>query len=263
MTRVSLDRVALSNVVERLRAAGCVFAEEEAALLHSAAVTANELAALVERRVAGQPLEHILGWAEFCGLRVAVEPGVFVPRRRSEFLATTAVASSPNAAVIVDMCCGSGALALVLGVRLPDAQLHAVDIDPRAVSCARVNIALIGGEIHEGDLFDALPTQLSGRIDLLVANAPYIPTESIAFMPAEARDHEPLIALDGGPDGLDIQRRIVASAPQWLAPGGQLLVETSEQQAPETAGFFDAAGLESSIHRGDDVDATVVVGVKA
>ncbi len=243
--------LASSAIVTRLRSAGCVFAEDEAQLLISAARTPSDLVAMVDQRASGLPLEHVLGWAEFCGLRIAVDPGVFVPRRRTEFLVHQAVAvvwlngghdSADNPAsralarppaVVVDLCCGSGAVGAALVATLDRVELHAVDIDPAAVRCARRNVAAHGGQVYEGDLYAPLPATLRGRVDVLVANAPYVPTEAIGLLPAEARLHEARVALDGGADGLDVLRRVIAAAPQWLAPGGHLLVETSERQAPQ------------------------------
>jgi release factor glutamine methyltransferase len=224
-------------VVTRLRSAGCVFAEDEARLLLPAASTPDSLAALVDRRVAGEPLEHLLGWAEFCGLRVAVDPAVFVPRRRTEFLVHQAAALAGPAALargaggrltVVDLCCGSGALGAALSARLGEIDLHAADVDPAALPCARRNLAAAGGRVYAGDLYEALPDPLRGRVDVVVANAPYVPTDAVGLMPPEARLHEPLVALDGGADGLDVLRRVIAGAPEWLAPGGHLLVESSE-----------------------------------
>jgi release factor glutamine methyltransferase len=271
-------------VIARLRAAGCVFAEEEAALLLATAATKAELDALVERRAAGEPLEQVVGWAEFCGLRVFVDPGVFVPRRRSEFLVAVAVGqvrsrSALARPVIVDLCCGTGALGLAVASRvavlggagsagasraggLGGAGLHASDLDPAAVACARRNIEPTGGVVYQGDLFTVLPGSLRGRIDVLICNAPYVPTSQIAFMPAEAREHEALLALDGGTDGLAILRRVAACAPAWLAPGGLLLVETSERQAPAMAAEMDGAGLTARIHDDDEYGATVVTGTR-
>ncbi|KND26819.1 putative protein N(5)-glutamine methyltransferase, partial [Streptomyces stelliscabiei] len=218
--------LSISSVVTALRAAGCVFAEDEAELILATARTPDEAATMVDRRVAGLPLELVLGWAEFAGLRITVEPGVFVPRRRTEFLVEQALAAVPGAAVVVDLCCGSGAVGAALAAALDGAELHAADIDPAAVRCARRNIAPHGGHAHEGDLFAALPDRLRGRVDILAANVPYVPTGEVPFLPSEARDHEPLVALDGGRDGLDVLRRVAGEAPEWLAPGGCLLVET-------------------------------------
>jgi release factor glutamine methyltransferase len=261
----------LSDIVTRLRAAGCVFAEDEAQLLVAAARTPAHLTIMVGRRSAGSPLEQVLGWAEFCGLRIAVDPGVFVPRRRTEFLVDQAAAAARHAAamarqaeterrcVIVDLCCGSGAVGAALLAVLDGIELSAADIDPGAVRCARRNIAA-AGQVYEGDLYEPLPAALRGHIDVLVANAPYVPTEAIGLMPPEARIHEPRVALDGGADGLDIQRKVIAQAPRWLAPGGHLLVETSEDQAPRTVGMFAQSGLIAQVASSAELDATVVIG---
>ncbi|GAB2728432.1 putative protein N(5)-glutamine methyltransferase [Streptomyces bullii] len=245
-----------------LRAAGCVFAEDEAELILSAAHSPDEVAALVERRVAGLPLELVVGWAEFRGLRIAVEPGVFVPRRRTEFLVEQALAQTPGAAVVVDLCCGSGAVGAALAAALGAVELHAADIDPAAVRCARRNVASFGGHVHAGDLFEALPRALRGRVDILAANVPYVPTDEIGLLPAEARDHEPLVALDGGADGLDILRRVAAEAPRWLAPGGCVLVETSRRQAPAAVDAFTRGGLHTRLAVCEERYAQVVIGVR-
>ena len=206
-------------VVARLRAAGCVFAEDEARLLLEAAVGPSSRS-LVARRAAGEPLEQVLGWAAFDGLRLVVEPGVFVPRRRTELLVRLADAAlaacrarAPSGRdglpVVVELCCGVGAVAAALLRRRPRLDVVAADLDPVAVRCARRNL----GEratVVGGDLFAELPARLRGRVDVLVANAPYVPTAAIATMPPEARLHEPVLALDGGADGLDLHRRIAA-----------------------------------------------------
>lgn len=250
-----------SALVTALRAAGCVFAEDEASLLMAAAQTPADLAAMVERRIAGLPLEHVVGWAEFCGLRVAVEPGVFVPRRRTEFLARQAADLARPGSVVVDLCCGSGAVGAVLAATVAGIELHAADIDPDAVRCARRNLADVG-RVYEGDLFSPLPRDLRGRVGVLVANVPYVPTGQLALLPSEARIHEPRVALDGGVDGLDILRRVAQSAPEWLAPGGHLLVESSEQQARGVVDAVIRSGLSASLTNCDELGATVVIGSK-
>lgn len=259
----------LSVIAARLRAAGCVFAEDEARLLISAATTTAALAAMVDRRAGGLPLEHVLGWAEFYGSRIAVDPGVFVPRRRTEFLARLAAdlvrlaadraegSGTGSSPVVVDLCCGSGAVGAALLAAMDCIELYAVDIDPTAVRCARRNLA--GAHVYEGDLYAPLPAALRGRVDVVVANAPYVPTEAIALLPAEARIHEPRVALDGGADGLDVLRRVIASAPLWLAPGGYVLVETSEREASRTVATVARNGLVPRLARSDEVNATVVV----
>ncbi len=254
----------LSGIVTRLRAAGCVFAEDEAQLLISAARTPVDLAAMIDQRAAGLPLEHILGWSEFCGLRIAVDPGVFVPRRRTEFLVHQAVALASQSlarprTVVLDLCCGSGAVGAALVAALDQVELYAVDIDPAAVRCARRNVGAVGGQVYEGDLYEPLPAALRGRVDVLVANAPYVPTEALGLMPPEARNHEPRVALDGGVDGLDVLRRVTAAAPVWLATGGHLLMETGEQQAPASVATVARNGLIPRVARSEELDATIVI----
>jgi release factor glutamine methyltransferase len=250
------------SVVTRLRAAGCVFAEDEARLLSSAAHTPADLAALVDRRAAGLPLEHVLGWAEFCGLRVAVDPGIFVPRRRTELLVREAAAVARPRPVVVDLCCGSGAVGAALAAVLDGVELHAADIEPAAVRCARRNVAAAGGRVYEGDLYRPLPAALRGRVDVLAANVPYVPTGEVGLLPPEAREHEPRAALDGGPDGLEVLRRVAAEAPRWLAPGGHLLVEASARQAPHAVAVFTRHGLVTRLAGSDELDGTVVIGTR-
>lgn len=248
-----------SDIVAVLRAAGCVFAEDEAAVLLAEAPSPDALAAMVARRAAGDPLEQIVGWAGFRGLRVVVAPGVFVPRQRTSFLAGLAVAATRDGATVVDMCCGAGAVALAVRVESGAAQVHAADVDPAAVACARRNLP--PATVHQGDLYAALPPDLRGRVDVVVANAPYVPTAAVALMPPEARLHEPMVALDGGGDGLDIARRVVAGAPQWLVAGGVLLIETSDEQASVLRDVFVRNGFAASVESDDEIGATAVRGV--
>lgn len=245
-----------------MRGAGCVFAEEEAGLLMSSARTPDDLAAMLDRRLAGLPLEHIVGWAEFGGHRMIVEPGVFVPRRRSELLVRRAVELIRAGAhpVVVDLCCGSGAVGAALARALVGVELVAVDSDPVAVRCALRNVDTVGGQVYQGDLYQPLPGALRGRVDIMLAVAPYVPTDARELLPQEARLHEPATALDGGPDGLDVVRRIIAGAPDWLAPGGHLLLETGEGQVPEVTGALAQHGLLPSVARTEEPTATVVVG---
>ena len=299
-------------VAARLRAAGCVFAEDEARLVLEASSTPADLEELVLRRCSGEPLEHVLGWAEFAGLRIAVGAGVFVPRQRSRLLVRLAaglalardngpthvkgcahdaglapavasapvvgarvvgalVASAPEASgavsgvpVVVDLFCGSGALGAAVAAALAaegrGCELHAADIDPVAAEYARRNVAPWSGRVHVGDVFAALPDSLRGRIDVLVANAPYVPTGAVATMPPEARDHEPLAALDGGADGLALHRRVAAEARAWLAPGGSAMLEASAAQARMTAGLLAGVGLEARTEEDEELDAAAVVG---
>nr|WP_208402601.1 putative protein N(5)-glutamine methyltransferase [Lysinibacter cavernae] len=270
-----------------MRAAGCVYAEDEAALLMEAAASDDALDHLIRQRMAGLPLEPLLGWAAFDGHRVRLGPGVFVPRRRTELLLREASRevveilvrrSSPAASAkhvaadhdtealvtVIDVCSGSGAIAAALLRRHPNVRMLAVDNDPVAVEWAKRNVEPLGGWVGEGDLFDAIPLQIRneihGSVAIITANAPYVPTDEIRLMPPEARLHEPHSTLDGGPDGLALQRRIIGEAATWLAPGGILLVETSARQAPETLEMMRAGGLSPSVLRDESLEATAVIG---
>jgi release factor glutamine methyltransferase len=242
------------DLVARLRAAGCVYAEDEARLLLDAARTPDELDSLLARRVAGEPLEQVLGWAAFCGLRILVDPGVFVPRRRTEFLVHEAVAVATAGDIVCDLCCGSGAVGAAVAAAVPGVEVHAADLDPVAVRCARRNL---GRQVYQGDLYAALPVELRGRLAVVIANAPYVPTDAILTMPPEARLHEPRVALDGGADGLAVLRRVIAGADEWLTPAGHVLVESSRAQAPALAEYASAAGLATHIAARED--STVVI----
>jgi release factor glutamine methyltransferase len=242
--------------------------------LLAAAALGEELSALVSRRVGGEPLEHLLGWTSFAGLRVTVTPGVFVPRRRTELLVRLAVeaivpgslvvrgdSTQPEkrgpSPVVVDLCCGSGAIGAAVAAACPAVEVYAADVDPVAVACARRNLP--PDRVFEGDLYDALPADLAGRVDVLAVNAPYVPTHAIATMPPEARDHEPHRALDGGVEGVALHRRVAAEAGRWLSPGGRLLIETGRAQAVLTVDACTAAGLGAEFVTDDDLDATAVV----
>jgi release factor glutamine methyltransferase len=255
-------------VTAALRAAGCVFAEDEARLLIAEAATPDDLDRLVRRRIGGLPLEQVLGWAGFCGLRVAVDPGVFVPRRRSELLAGEAArlaaqVSPRTPLTVVDLCCGSGALGAALAANTRRSlDLYAADIDPAAVECARRNLAPFRGRVYQGDLYDALPGVLHGKINILIANVPYVPTEDIALLPAEARDHEPRLALDGGGDGLDVMRAVARQAPRWLAPGGRLLVEAGERQLPDALRVMAESGLSPRAVLDEEMEAAAIVAAR-
>jgi release factor glutamine methyltransferase len=235
-----------------------VFAEEEAELLRRTAASPTELEAMTRRRVAGEPLEYVIGWAPFLGLEIRVVPGVFIPRRRTEFLATEAIRRCAPGAVVLDMCCGSGAIAAAIAAKVPAGELHATDIDPVATGCAKHNVP---GTVYTGDLFAPLPASLRGRIDLLVVNPPYVPSAQVTLLPAEARDHEPLATLDGGTDGLDVLRRVLEQARLWLTPGGCLLAETSDRQADPALTAAAQSGLQAHQITDADRDATAIIAI--
>ena len=215
------------NLADRLAAAGCVSADEEADELERAAAgDAAHLEAMVQRREEGEPLAWIVGSIDFGGVRVVVTPGVYVPRLQTLPLAQRASHLLPVGGTAVDLCTWSGALAAFVCAQRPDARVLGTDVDIDAVTCAQAN----GIEALQGDLFDALPPELEGDVDVLMAVAPDVPTGQLEFLPRDVQAYEPAAALDGGDDGLTVVRRIVDGAPQWLRPGGWLLVEVGGDQ---------------------------------
>lgn len=241
-----MTTAARADLVARLRAAGSVFAEEEAALLVESTDDAAQLAERAERRIAGEPLEQVLGWVDFDGLRLRLLPGVFVPRQRTMYLVQTATELAPDSALVADVCCGVGAVAAALTARRPDLDLFATDTDPVAVAAARENLpAAVGTGC--GDLLNAVPAGWRGQLAMVVANTPYVPSAEISLLPPEAREHEPLATLDGGADGLDVQRRLAQQAPGWLAPGGRVLTEVAAAQAEAAVAAFSGAGFDASV----------------
>ncbi|MDM7891225.1 putative protein N(5)-glutamine methyltransferase [Curtobacterium caseinilyticum] len=252
---------ARAALAARLRAAGSVFAEDEADLLLEAGDgDPVRLRGLVQRRLAGEPLEVVLGWAAFDGHRVRVVPGVFVPRARTTVVVEHAARRLDRYDRVVDLCCGVGAISVALLGRVGALDLVATDIDPDAVEVAAENIG-DRGIVVLGDLFAPLPGRFRGAVDVIAVNAPYVPTDAVATMPAEAREHERRIALDGGPDGLDVHRRVAAGAGEWLRPGGAVVIEVSIAQAAASAAVFTDAGFTVSVESDDEVDGTCLVAV--
>jgi len=234
-----------------------VAAEEEAAELSAAAADAGALADMVARRLDGEPLAWITGATVFCGVTVRVRPGVYVPRWQSEVLARTAAGLLPDGGTAVDLCTGSGAVALVLAVARPGATVVATESDPVAVDCARAN----GVDVRPGDLDGPLPAGLAGRVDVMTGVVPYVPRDALHLLPRDVVAHEPRSALDGGADGLDLLGRAVAASTRWVATGGWLLLEAGGGQFPAVTDAFTGAGYgEVRILADDDGDARAVCG---
>ncbi len=238
----------LDAAVLALRAAGCVDAEDEAALIWETYADPAARASAVADRASGRPLEQVVGWARFGPVRVALAPGVFVPRRRAEALLAPAVALRAEARVVVDLGCGAGALAAALAVLLPHAEVHGVDLDETALTCAR---RTGGFAPHQGSWWSGLPVSLKGRVDLAVAYLPHVPTARLPDIHPDFRNHEPALSVDGGTDGLDPLRAVLADADEWLAPRGAFVTLLSDEQA-------DIAGLEVVARDGGDVVAALL-----
>ena len=228
----------MTAVARRLSAAGCVAAQEEAEELAAVAAGDGEvLAALVERRTAGEPLAWITGTSVFCGCPVAVTASVYVPRWQSEPLAERAAELLPPEGRAIDLGTGSGAIAVVLGHRRPGADVLGTENDPVAARCARRN----GVAVADGDLFEGVPVSWKGTVDVIVAVLPYVPTDEIAFLPRDVRDYEPVAALDGGDDGLGVLRRAVDEGREWLRDGGHILLEIGGEQSEAVIALLESA----------------------
>lgn len=214
-------------VVKRLEAGGFIGPADEAdALTAASAGDATRLEELLGRRLTGEPLAWITGSVTFCGTEIRVDPGVYVPRWHTEALALRAAARCPAAGVAVDLCTGSGAVAATIRRLRPAARVVATDLDERAVACARAN----GVETYSGDLFAAVPPDLKGRVDVLVAVVPYVPERELQYLHRDTLTFETTLAYLGGVDGTDVLRRVVTGAPAWLRPGGALLLELGGRQ---------------------------------
>lgn len=293
------EQMSCATVVAHLRNAGCVFAEDEARILLQAAQEASRdlaardmadrhdatsshptLAEFLARRVAGEPLEQIVGWVEFAGQRIAVAPGVFVPRQRTQLLAAQSIlalkaARGSKAAQrgaqaascgmeeaggtvrFLEAFCGVGAVATTVSRADPGTQIHLGDHDETALDCARMNV---GPEAHPHLLntLTGLPQTLAGGFDVISAVPPYVPDSAAEFLPREALDHEAPTALFGGADGLDLVRRLIGESRQWLAPSGVLLIELGSEQLHSAADFATQLGFSTGSTLGDDEQTAVL-----
>lgn len=227
------------GLVEALAAAGCVAADEEADELLAAAGDNEDLSRMLIRRTAGEPLAWITGSVRFAGISVRVDPGVYVPRWQSEPLAVRAASLLPDEGLAVDFCTGSGAVAVVMREAHPGARVVGTDIDERAVQCARRN----GVTAFEGDLDGPLPADFAGRVDVVTAVPPYVPSGSLEFLPRDVRDFEPDLALDGGENGLSVATEVVRAAQRWLRPRGWLLVEVGHDHVAPMERFLTELGF--------------------
>jgi release factor glutamine methyltransferase len=170
------------------------------------------------------------------------------------------MSGSGRPVVVVDLCCGVGAIGAAVAAEVPQVVLHAADIDARAIACAEQNLFAFGGVVHQGDLFKALPRRLRHRTDVLVSSPPYVPTGDIRLLPGEAREFESTVALDGGADGLEMVRRIARGARQWLSPEGCLALEVGETQVEPVAAVLDELGYAARAVTSQEYGSAVVVG---
>lgn len=271
MTR---PRVLLARAVARLTEAGVASPEYDARelLAHVLGTTRGALTQVPEvdehaaqafedltaRRAAREPLQHLLGTAGFRYVELAVGPGVFVPRPETEVLAgwaverTREVLASGGRPVVVDLCTGSGAIALSLATEVPDAEVHAVELDESAVAWAARNLEGSGVDLRQGDMADAF-ADLDGTVDVVVCNPPYIPLGAFESVEVEARDHDPALALWSGEDGLEAMRLLEAVAARLLRPGGVMGAEHADVQSESAPAVFISAGRWSDVRDHPDL----------
>ena len=246
------------ELAELLADAGFVAAADEAGELLARAGGDQELLdALVARRLTGEPLAWITGSVCFCGLEIAVDPGVYVPRWQTEALALRAVERLPANGAAVDVCTGAGAIAKTLMARRPQARVLATDLDERAVACARRN----GVEAHRGDLLAPLPRALEGSVDVVVGVVPYVPTGDLRLLHRDALTFESTLSYDGGEDGTALLGRVVADSTRFLRHGGALLLELGGHQADALGDDLGRLGyVDVDVLRDEEAD---VRGIEA
>ena len=220
----------------------------------------TRLGALVERRLAGEPLQYVLGHWSFRGLDLQVDPRVLIPRPETEVVAEVAIAAARRAGglscTVADLGTGSGALALALAAELPEAKVWATDRSAAALDVARANLAAVGLSVAsrvqfaEGMWYEALPAGLRGRLRVIVSNPPYVTEAEFSGLPAEVRDYEPTAALVAGPTGRESLEALVAGGLEWLEPGGALVLELSPDQAAPMRTAAEAAGYDAvAVHQ--------------
>jgi release factor glutamine methyltransferase len=252
-----VDDLDLASITRALAAAGCVAAAEEAAELLEASRDRDELLAMATRRLTGEPLAWVTGSTTFCGLDVSVDRGVYVPRWQSETLARWAAQVLPPAGRGVDLCTGSGAVAMVMQSSRPDALVVATEIDPGSARCARGN----GVVVYLGSLDESLPATWASRVDVMVGVPPYVPDRALHLLPRDVQRFEPRLALDGGPDGLTLVRAVVRRSPGWVRPDGWLGLEVGGDQVDEVVALFEGEGYHSvEVLEDDDGDPRAVCG---
>lgn len=262
------------SIALRLAAAGIETAQHEADQIVDVTQADPELIqAIMQRRLAGEPLGLILGITTFSGLTLHVVPGTLVPRLETELLAQTALstltAMQMTDARIIDMCCGVGNLAITIGYHALANQIWAVDLTESCIQAAQKNVALynLGSRIHvlQGDLFEPLQgRELEGTIDMIVCNPPYISTKRLASERAGLLEYEPREAFDAGPYGLSIHQRVVSAALPFLKPGGYLLFEFGEGQARQVRILFERTRAYNEIRMIPDANGNerVAIGQK-
>ncbi len=247
---VSVADPPLDAVIDRLVMAGCITAEKEAAEFLAAAPDETTLEAWLCRREQGEPPAWIMGRVVFCGQALHIAPGVYVPRSQTEELARRAATRLPDNGRALDLCTGAGAVAAYLLAQVPTAAVIGIDRDVRAAVRAAVCARRNGVPTAVADLAEPLANHR--QFDLVTAVAPYVPTQAIRLLPADVQRYEPTVALDGGADGLNMVRRVIAAASRLLVPGGWLLLEVGGNQDNALAPTLRRYGFDTATAWWDD-----------
>ncbi|NMM91288.1 hypothetical protein B2J88_44490 [Rhodococcus sp. SRB_17] len=250
---------ALSALTETLRGAGCVFAEDEAEIIWNSVSNFQELESWTHRRIAGEPLEQIVGWVQFAELRLRVGPGVFVPRQRTLLLAdaTADLVGTINNPVVLEAFCGVAPVAATVLDRHPRTNVHVTDSNSTALSYAQANTDFRAAT-YQGDVLSGLAVELRCKVDVIAAVPPYVPDSEARFLPREAIDFEPGEALFGGSRGLDCIAALLSDAQAWLADEGSLLIEMNPGQVPAVLQLAAPLGY-SLVEEFSSEDQTAVV----
>lgn len=227
--------------------------------------TRERFLSLVARRAGGEPFPLLIGHVTFYGLDLKVKPGMFMPRPSSELMVARAVKrlrGRPRP-VVVDVATGTGPIAIAIADELPSAEVWGTDIAGDMLALGRRNaraLDVTNVSFKRGDMYGALPARLRGAVDVITGHVPYVPPDELDDLPAEVREYEPISTLsDSSRDGLDLMRHAVFNAPEWLKPGGWLLLEMSEDLAPKIRRLCRKAGLEDRGFATDDDDLSIVV----
>jgi release factor glutamine methyltransferase len=227
--------------------------------------TRERFLSLVARRAGGEPFPHLTGSIEFYGLRLEVRPGPFVPRPSSELTVERALKRlrRRKEPVVVDVCAGAGPIALAIADELPHAEVWGTDIDAGGLAQGRRNarrLEIDNVTFRTSDMYGALPARLKGRIDVITGHIPYVPPDEIDDLPAEVREYEPLFTLsDSSLDGLSLIRKAAQEAPEWLKPGGWLLMEISEDLGKKVTRICKQAGFGHIEIASDEDELSVVI----